>query len=94
MEKGAEQDFATELARLRRDIDRVDAELLTLLNERAGLSLAVGRLKKKHGRDVFAPEREKQLLETLLARNSGPLSPAQLAGLYRALFAVSRELQD
>ncbi|MDR2892923.1 MAG: chorismate mutase [Deltaproteobacteria bacterium] len=93
MEKLTEDEFATELARLRLDIDLLDGQLLALLNERAKVSLAVGRLKKRQGQAVADPERERRLLEALLAKNSGPLSVRQVESIYQVLFAVSKELQ-
>ena len=63
----------SQLAILREDIDKVDAELLRLLNQRAELVLKVGELKKANNLAVVHADREKILLARLCAENSGPL---------------------
>ena len=51
----------SQLAILREDIDKVDAELLRLLNQRAELVLKVGELKKANNLAVVHTDREKVL---------------------------------
>ena len=55
----------SQLAILREDIDKVDAELLRLLNQRAELVLKVGELKKANNLAVVHADREKVLLARL-----------------------------
>ena len=82
------------LAELRTQIDAVDAQLLELLNQRAELSLAVGRAKASvPGAKIFDPVREAQLLEKLAARNGGPLTAEHISSIWQAIMAASRALQ-
>ena len=70
--KGPKNDSSAkndELLTLREEIDRVDLEILSLLNERAQLVKLVGGFKRKEGRSVYSFGRERDLiskLETLL----------------------------
>lgn len=57
---------------LRAEIDRVDGEVLALLNARAGIVAEVGAGKATSGGPVFRPGRQAALLRRLTARNSGP----------------------
>ena len=52
----------SQLAILREDIDKVDAELLRLLNQRAELVLKVGELKKANNLAEVHTDREKGLV--------------------------------
>ena len=52
----------SQLGILRENIDKVDAELLRLLNQRAELVLKVGELKKANNLAVVHADREKVLL--------------------------------
>ena len=61
-----------DLLALREQIDRLDQQLLGLLNHRAALALEVGELKKSEGSVVFRPEREAQVIDALKVRNAGP----------------------
>ena len=60
-------DPAARLAEIRREIDRIDSELLTLLEERTNFALEAGAAKAALGRPVQDPEREAQLLARISA---------------------------
>jgi len=77
------------LAELRAQIDLLDDQLLRLLNERADLVHQVGSLKKDSGLEIYAPEREEQLLQSLLARNDGRLKPESIRAIYREIMSAS-----
>lgn len=82
------------LAELRMQIDALDAQLLELLNQRAELSLAVGKAKISAGNaSVYDPAREAQLLASLAQRNPGPLSSSHIEAVWREIMAASRDLQ-
>jgi chorismate mutase/prephenate dehydratase len=82
-----------ELLALRQQIDAVDRELLTLLNRRAGLALAVGEIKKREGTVVFRPEREAQVIDGLKAVNAGPLHTESVAPIWREIMSACRALE-
>lgn len=82
-----------ELDALRSRIDEVDAHLLALLNERAELSLAVGRFKAAEAGPIFRPERERAVLERLAALSHGPLPAGHIRAIWREIFSSSRDLQ-
>lgn len=81
------------LADLRQAINEVDDKLLGLFNERAAISLSVGRLKKDDPSPVMRPLREAELLARLRSENRGPLPDAHLEAIYRAILSSSRALQ-
>lgn len=83
------------LEQLREDIISVDTALVDLLNRRAGLSLAVGELKRG-GADnaVFRPGRESELLQHLETLSAGPLPNDHLRAVYREILSSSRYLQQ
>jgi chorismate mutase/prephenate dehydratase len=83
-----------ELLALRDDINAVDEELLRLLNRRAALSIAVGKVKGQvPGTPVYQPGRENELLRNLRERNTGPLPDDHLLAVYRQILSSSRCLQ-
>jgi chorismate mutase/prephenate dehydratase len=61
------------LADLRERIDALDGRIVDLLNQRAAISLAVGRVKSDAQEQIFKPFREKDLLTRLVRDNPGPL---------------------
>ncbi len=82
-----------QLAILREDIDKVDAELLRLLNQRAELVLKVGELKKANNLAVVHADREKILLARLGAENSGPLPKEMVVQLFQQIIDILKQLQ-
>ncbi|MDR2055905.1 MAG: prephenate dehydratase [Desulfovibrio sp.] len=90
---GIRPDPAERLAAIRTEIDAADAALLDLLNRRASLSLEVGSIKKDMGPGVFKPLREREVLESLVRRNPGPLPADHLRAVWREIFSSSRALQ-
>lgn len=87
------------LAPLRRRIDELDRQLVDLLNERAKVVVEVGKIKRQEpgaGR-IYAPERERRVLELVRRHNHGPLPDSCLEGIWRELmsgsFALERPLR-
>lgn len=83
-----------ELRGLRRRIDAIDHQLVTLMNERADLAVAAGRAKAAAGRrGIRDAPREAEVLENVLEANIGPLAAADLRAIWRRLMRATRELE-
>jgi len=67
---------------LREQIDALDAQLLTLLNERAKVAQLVGHVKAETNAPVFRPEREAQVLARVAKNNPGPLNSYDLQSIF------------
>ncbi len=81
------------LLALRGRIDRVDRELLALLNRRAALALEVGEVKRLEGSVAFRPEREAQVIDGLKAENPGPLASGSVSPIWREIMSACRALE-
>ena len=84
---------AADLPALRARIDAVDRRLLDLLNERAGVAMAVGELKRAEGSPAFRPEREAAVIDGLKAANAGPLPASSVAPIWREIMSACRALE-
>ena len=82
-----------QLADLRVQIDSVDQQLLSLLNQRAKLAQAVGEVKKIDGSPVFRPDREIQVIEGLRQGNPGPVLPESISPIWREIMSACRALE-
>ena len=76
---------------LRTQIDRLDDELLKLVNQRAGLAQQIGHLKDNDA--VLRPEREAQVLQRMQHGNTGPLSKQAVAQLFTEIMSQCRALE-
>jgi len=82
------------LALLREQIDRLDAQILTLLNRRARLAARIGQTKRQDGDGVYVPGRERQVLARLAKLNQGPLPNEAVWAIYREIISASRALEQ
>lgn len=82
-----------DLTQLRREINRIDQEILALLNRRAELCVSVGRVKSATDQTIFKPFREKEVLQQLIGNNTGVLPEDHLRAIYREILSSSRKLQ-
>jgi chorismate mutase len=84
------------LEAVRARIDAIDAQLLTLVDERAGLAVQVAAAKAAAGDgDKFAlrPGREAQLLRSLIAKDRKAARPSLVVRIWRELIGDSLSRQ-
>jgi chorismate mutase/prephenate dehydratase len=82
-----------QLKSLRSQIDKLDLQILKLVNERAALAGDIGRIKNDHGTEVFSPAREEEVLQNVLESNKGPLDAVTIRAVFREVISGSRALQ-
>ena len=80
----------TRLASVRRRIDRLDAQLLRFINQRARLALEIGRIKQRRKWPVFDPQRETFVLRHVTRHNRGPLSARAVTRIFQAILRECR----
>ena len=81
------------LDELRKRVDALDEELMRLLNERTRVVLDIGKLKDKAGGEVYAPAREREVLDRLQSCNKGPLPAESMEAIYREIMSAAIALQ-
>jgi chorismate mutase/prephenate dehydratase len=87
------------LESIRETIDGIDAQLHSLINERARLAQKVGISKHASGHtvDFYRPEREAQVLRAALERNRqerGPLRDEEILRLFREIMSACLAQQE
>lgn len=73
----------------RKQIDALDAQIMTLLDERFTLSEKIGQAKSESGAAVHDPNRE----EHVAMKASAYLHETSIKDLYKALMTISKKLQ-
>jgi chorismate mutase/prephenate dehydratase len=87
---------ARNLQHLRTQIDKLDLQILKLVNERAGVAAEIGKHKADAGEEVFSPNREREIIQNLLQVNEkhgGPLAGLAVEAVFREIVSGSRALQ-
>lgn len=71
----------------RQAIDRLDRQIVQLLNERTAHVREIGTLKRKQGEEIYAPHRERAVLQRVCRFNQGPLSNEAIRAIYREVMS-------
>ena len=87
-------DKSESLADLRVQIDSLDQQLLSLLNERAHVAELVGEVKKREGTPFFRPDRVAQVIEKMKKSNGGPLKDLHVAAIWREIMSACLALES
>ena len=77
----------------RKRIDRIDEQLMQLLNSRSACAVEIGRIKRALGLPIYSPEREAQILERVARENPGPLDPMAVRRVFERIIDESRRLE-
>ena len=79
---------------LRKKIDQIDAKVVDLLNDRASLAQRIGHFKSRSNQEVYAPQREKQVIERVSRLNRGPLPAPAIRAVFREIISGCRSLEE
>ena len=82
-----------ELLLLRQEIDRIDAELVKLLNERYCAVEHIGKYKREHHLPIYDPTRQQKLMNRLEELNAGPMTNEILHAVYREIMSGAQRLE-
>src|SRR3989440_3690169 len=81
------------IAEYRKAIDKLDTQIVKLLNERTKHVLAIGEIKLKAGEEIYAPHRERAVLHRICKFNSGPMTDGSLRAIYREIMSSALSLE-
>ena len=88
------------LNNLRQKIDEIDLSILGLISNRARCAQDIARIKKKECENsgdplvFYRPEREAQVLRSIMNNNQGPLNDEEMARLFREIMSACLALES
>jgi chorismate mutase len=82
-----------EICTWRNRIDKIDLELVKLLNKRVHCAEEIGKLKIKLGVEAYSPKREKEVMKNIASANQGPLSVKAITHLFERIIDESRSVE-
>jgi chorismate mutase / prephenate dehydratase len=82
-----------QLKSLRSQIDKLDIQIVKLINERASLAVEIGRHKNDQSAEVFVPAREEEVYKNVVEANKGPLDESTVRAVFREIMSGARALQ-
>ena len=78
---------------LREEIDRIDGQILDLINARLKIGEKVGAVKKEKGSQVLDRARERMVIENLSKINQGPADKELIQYIFNVIITATREIQ-
>lgn len=83
------------LAQIRIEIDKIDQQILALIRDRAALAVEVAKIKQQQQNPVYyRPEREAQILRSIVANNNSLLPDHEVARIFRDIMTACLALQQ
>ena len=77
----------------RDEIDRLDEQLVKLLNARSQCAIELGRIKRELGLAIYSPDREREVISHVTGINPGPLDRTAIRRLFERIIDESRRIE-
>ena len=77
--------------KLRKQIDKIDFQILDLLKKRSKIAEKIGKEKKSN--NLFRPERQASILRSILKKNGNNLTPLHILSFWRSIFLSQIDVQ-
>jgi len=85
--------MVSELQQARQSIDKLDKEIVKLINRRASLALDIAKIKNKtDSKAIYVPSREKEVIKNVISVNS-VLSKEAVKNIYTEIISACRDLE-
>ncbi|MCX7633654.1 MAG: chorismate mutase, partial [Turneriella sp.] len=78
---------------LREQIDRIDAEIVRLIGQRAEIAREIAAQKSRENLPLYQPDREQQVYEKIARLNPGILDDESLRNIYREIMSATLKLE-
>lgn len=85
----------SDLETLRKEIDTIDEELLTLIQKRISIVQQIGELKKDLAIPIMDTGREKIILDHLITNaKTKNIAPEMIEKIWKTIFAASYRIEE
>ena len=84
-----------QIPNLRKEIDKIDDQIILLLKERVQLSKRIGKMKKDQNLPLRDPQREEEVYATVRKKASKlDLDPQHIVTVYHEIIAICLHVQQ
>lgn len=82
------------LTNLRQSVDKIDLEIVSLLNKRTWHSILIGKIKRLLGLPAFSPSREKEIIDSIIKNIEDSQNEITIKRIYERILDESRAIQS
>jgi len=79
---------------LRQQIDTINLQILTLLNQRAAVASEIGKEQLQLGTSFYDPQREAEMLQAIEMANQGPFNNDTVKALFKEIFKATLSMEE
>lgn len=79
---------------LRKEIDRIDSDIVRKINRRGKVTSLIGEIKNKKAQHIYRPDRESQVYSRVLKQNKGPVKDECIKAVYREIMSGCLSLES
>ncbi|MBN1898479.1 MAG: prephenate dehydratase [Spirochaetes bacterium] len=83
-----------QLEKIRKQINRIDKDILELLHQRINLAKKVKVIKSSTHSSYYQPSREKEIFDLILKENKDIFPEKSLSAIFTEIFSASRKIQS
>ncbi len=80
-----QSEFEEKLKNYRNEIDKIDENLVNLLNKRAEVVSKIKKLKEKYNMPLYDAKREEDLINNIVKYNKGPLYNDNIIQIFESI---------
>tara|TARA_B110000003_G_C16565344_1_gene502166 strand:+ start:672 stop:944 length:273 start_codon:yes stop_codon:yes gene_type:complete len=79
--------------KLRKEIDKIDQDLIALLKNRFSIAKEIGQVKTSNSFGINDIDRENKIIKNLSIKANNDLKEEDISNIFKLIFSISKNLQ-
>ncbi|MFL3024892.1 MAG: chorismate mutase [Candidatus Neomarinimicrobiota bacterium] len=79
--------------KLRKEIDKIDQDLIALLKNRFSIAKEIGQVKASNSLGIDDIDRENKIIKNLSIKANNDLKEEDISNIFKLIFSISKNLQ-
>ena len=84
---------SNKINKLRKEIDRIDQDLIALLKNRLSIAKEIGQVKASNLLGINDIDRENKIIKNLSIKANNDLKEEDISNIFKLIFSISKNLQ-
>ena len=84
---------SNKINKLRKEIDRIDQDIIDLLKNRLSIAKEIGQVKASNLLGINDIDRENKIIKNLSIKANNDLKEEDISNIFKLIFSISKNLQ-
>ena len=84
---------SNKINKLRKEIDKIDQDLIALLKNRFSIAKEIGQVKTSNSFGIDDIDRENKIIKNLSIKANNDLKEEDISNIFKLIFSISKNLQ-